>query len=101
MEKGRNRLSAMFTKSKEQNVVDKEVEELPPQRQSLPEKKEMSTYERFKAKAWRAFEKTSSAVSKVVDPVVMKGKELNAKLCEKIDKSDSKVLHGIKSTNKS
>lgn len=104
VERGKNRVSAIFSKKdekepkqdKQQALVEKE--ELPPQRESLPEQKQLSAFQRLKAKAMKAFEKTSAAISRVVDPVVTKGKELNTKLCDKIDKSDSKVLHSIKST---
>jgi len=43
-----------------------------------------------------AYKSTSEVVSTVMDPVIQKGKELNNKLCDKIDNSDHTVLHSLK-----
>lgn len=45
------------------------------------------------------FGKASKVFNKVSTPIVKKGRELNDRVCAKIDQSDSKVLKYMKGTN--
>lgn len=58
--------------------------------------KAKSFFERVKAGAGKVFEVSCKVVSAVVDPALNKVKQLNGKLCEKIDRSDNKTLRYLK-----
>ena len=46
------------------------------------------------------FQKASKVFSKMSTPIVKKGRELNNKICYKIDQSESKVLKYMKGNSK-
>lgn len=74
--------------------------EEPVGQQPLEHAADESWFTRLKNKTVRAYEATSKVFSKVADPVIEGGRKLNTKLCEKIDRSDNRVLKGIKGNSK-
>ncbi len=60
--------------------------------------KAKSIFEKVKSGAGKAFEVSCKVVSAVVDPAINKVKQLNGKLCEKINRSENKTLKYLKGT---